>query len=300
MKCKICGNDTASDGIYCQICGSELDNKYIPISSFKDYLSSNNSNSSFKEYCFNYLENNAPQKISVELSRVNSFITLSDIIEEDSKGNIKINIPKDDYESMVKFFCACALNELDTIHNEINDIAEKMHDEYISDIKACFDMYENAEVKKDPSSRYDLLQIIDSKLINAIRQIKTEIEQMISFFSKLPKSTLKKMLSLAYSQADADRKLNILNENIHIYCAATRLAILVQANLGEFDEMMLTNKRESEYIQSLIDEYGYSRYLSYGGGSASISNGQILTTSKDLNYISDVVSNEKFLVIKED
>ncbi|SEA29333.1 hypothetical protein SAMN05216349_108127 [Oribacterium sp. KHPX15] len=299
MKCKICGKDTANDGKYCQNCGSELDNKYISISSFKDYLYSNNSDSSFKEYCFKYLENNTPPKISVELSRVNKSIDLNDIIEEDSYGNIKINIPKDDYESMVKFFCACALNELDSIHNEINSIAEKMHDEYVSDVKACFDMYENAEAKKDLTSRYDLLQSIDSKLIDAIRQIKTEIEQMTAFFSKLPKSTLKKLFC-GIQQSTADQNVNILNENIHIYCAAIKLIILVQANLGEFDEMMLTEKRESEYIQSLRNKYGYERYLSYGGRSATISNNHFLITSKDLSYISDVLFNEKSLIIKED
>ncbi len=298
MKCKICGKETANDSKYCQSCGSELNNKYITISSFKDYLYSDNSSSLFKEYCFDYLKNNNPPKISVELSRVNTSIDLSDIIEEDDNGNIKINIPKDDYESIAKFFCACALNELDSIHNEINSIAEKMHYEYVSDIKACFDMYENAEAKKDLNTRYDLLQTIDSKLIDAIRQIKTEIEEMTGFFSRLPKSTLKKLFC-GIQQSTADQNVNILNENIHIYCAAVKLIILVQANLGEFDEMILTEKRESEYIQSLRNVYGYERFLSYGGKSAAISNSQFLTTSKDLNYISDVLNNEKLLVIKE-
>ena len=299
MKCKICGKDTADDGKYCQRCGNEIDNKYISISSFKDYLTSDNSNSSFKEYCFKYLEENTPPKISVELSRINTDTDLSNFIEEDANGNIKINIPKDDYESMVKLFCACALNELDSIHNEINNIAEKMHYEYVSDIKACFDMYENAEVKKDLSSRFDLLQSIDSKLINAIRQIKTEIDQITIFFSKLPKSTFKKLFC-GIQQSTADQNVNILNENIHIYCAAIKLAILVQANLGEFDEIVLTENRESKYIQSLMDKYGYMRYLSYGGRTATISNSQFLATSKDLNYISDILSNERLLIIKED
>ena len=91
MKCKICGKETANDGKYCQHCGGELNNKYISISSFKDYLTSDNSNSSFKEYCFKYLENNTPPKISVEFSRVDNNIDLSNIIEEDDNGNIKIS-----------------------------------------------------------------------------------------------------------------------------------------------------------------------------------------------------------------
>lgn len=272
MECKACGAVIETGDSYCEYCSSRLKragviSKNELFDLLKKEVKFSGETDKFQEFqqLICKLSRNEFKRVEIQKSSAEELASscldetnILDVVKELKNGGLKITCQN--YDFFVKLTLAALINEFDAIQNEIGDIKASLHDDRKAKIYTAFQQYQRAVQSEDAADQTDGFRSAANSCLEGINELRMEMDRLLDFFSKLPKSTFKKLFC-GVKLRDAQANLNQVQEAFHFYCNAVRLMIQVDLGKNEIKRLLSTLKDERSFLKEIQRSDGYRRLL---------------------------------------
>lgn len=295
MKCKICNTEIPLGGCFCPKCGNKASTNTICKKDLREeilQLKEGSDDYQLNEYYDRVLEMLDTEKFekvkyTYEMFDWDMQADLKKMIKED--GSIKLPIiQKEKIKSIVILSTAIMVNYFESIYSGQNEILTGLHNDRVAYIDAAYTQYQRDEIPQ-----------ASNNMILGMNMIKKELNEGLEYFSDLPKSTWKKIISFK-SIRHTDAMLNNLKESMDRYIVATCLLVGIDAAEGDTKKVLNTIDREIEYLNDLTKKYGYIRLLEYDDDHAQQWKKKINNINEKLHIVSERLETNSLILKLED